>query len=133
MFYLLLADAVVVLHVAYVAYVLLGALLVRRWPRTVWLHLAAVAWGVYVAATGGICPLTPLEVTLRVRAGQAGYQGGFIQHYVLPVLYPEGLTRGALVAEAVLVVVVNVALYAWVRRAWRRAARKGDRSQGESD
>lgn len=121
MSYALLADAVVVLHVAYIAYLLLGALLVRRWRLTLWPHLAAVAWGVWVAATGGICPLTPLEISLRVRAGQAGYRGGFVEHYVLPVLYPEGLTRGVLVAEAVLVIAVNVALYAWVWRAWRLA------------
>lgn len=119
--YLLLADAVVVLHVAYIAYMLLGALLVRRWYHTLWPHLAAVAWGVFVAATGGICPLTPLEVALRVRAGQTGYAGGFVEHYVLPVLYPTGLTRAMMVAEALLVVAVNVALYCWVWRARRLA------------
>lgn len=131
MFYLLLADAVVALHVVYVAYVLLGALPVRRWRRTMWPHLVAVAWGVYIAATGGVCPLTPLEVLLRVRAGQAGYGGGFIEHYILPVLYPEGLTRGVQVAETVLVIVVNAALYAWVWR--RRRSRRTPGRQRESD
>lgn len=126
MIYLLLADAVVLLHVAYIAYVLLGALLVRRWPVTVWPHLAAVAWGVFIAVTQRVCPLTPLEVALRVRAGQVGYTGGFVEHYVLPVLYPAGLTSGVMVAEGVLVVVVNLALYAWVWRA-RRLARAGPR------
>ena len=114
--HLVLADAVVLLHVAYIGYVLLGALLVRRWRFTVWPHLAAVAWGVYIAATGGICPLTPLENRLRAAAGQVGYAGGFIEHYVLPVLYPTGLTRGVMAAEAVLVVLVNVGLYAWLLR-----------------
>ncbi len=123
---LLLADAVVLLHVAYIAYVLLGALLVRRWPVTVWPHLAAVAWGVFIAVTQRVCPLTPLEVALRTRAGQVGYTGGFIEHYVLPVLYPAGLTPGVMVAEGVLVVVVNLGLYAWVWRA-RRLARDGRR------
>ena len=118
---LLLADAVVVVHVCYIAYVLFGAVLVRRWSWTVWPHLAAVAGGVWVAASGGVCPLTPLEVALRLRAGQAGYRGGFVEHYVLPVLYPEGLTRAVLAAEALLVVVVNAALYAWVWRARKRA------------
>lgn len=126
MIYLLLADAVVLLHVAYIAYVLLGALLVRRWPVTVWPHLAAVAWGVFIAVTQRVCPLTPLEVALRVRAGQGGYTGGFVEHYVLPVLYPAGLTPGVMVAEGVLVVVVNLGLYAWVWRA-RRLARDGPR------
>ena len=126
MIYLLLADAVVLLHVAYIAYVLLGALLVRRWPVTVWPHLAAVAWGVFIAVTQRVCPLTPLEVALRTRAGQVGYTGGFIEHYVLPVLYPAGLTPGVMVAEGVLVVVVNLGLYAWVWRA-RRLARDGRR------
>lgn len=126
MIYLLLADAVVLLHVAYIAYVLLGALLVRRWPVTVWPHLAAVAWSVFIAVTQSVCPLTPLEVALRMRAGRVGYTGGFVEHYILPVLYPAGLTRGVMVAEGVLVVVVNLGLYAWVWRA-RRLARDGRR------
>ncbi|MGD0485195.1 MAG: DUF2784 domain-containing protein [Gemmatimonadales bacterium] len=116
----LLADAVVLVHLVYILFVLLGALLVRHRPLIALPHLAAVAWGVYVAAMARVCPLTPLEVALRVRAGEAGYHGGFIEHYVLPVLYPGGLTRGILAAEAAGVVVVNVALYAWVWRARRR-------------
>jgi hypothetical protein len=124
--FLLLADAVVLLHVAYIVYVLFGAALVRRWPRTIWPHLVAVLWGLYIAAAHRVCPLTPLENALRVRAGATGYSGGFIEHYVLPVLYPRGLTPVVLAAEAVLVVVVNVALYAWVWRA-RRLAQPGGR------
>ncbi len=124
--YLLLADAVVLLHVAYIVYVLFGAVLVRRWPRTAWPHLAAVLWGVSIAAAHRVCPLTPLENALRVRAGQQGYAGGFIEHYVLPLLYPPGLTPAVQVAEAALVVVVNVGLYAWVWRA-RRLAQRGGR------
>jgi hypothetical protein len=120
MIFRFLADAVVLLHVAYILFVVLGAVLVRYRPVVVWPHLAAVVWGVYVAAMVRVCPLTPLEIALRVRAGQVGYHGGFVEHYVLPVLYPGGLTRGILVAEAVFVVVVNVALYAWVWRARRR-------------
>jgi hypothetical protein len=116
----LLADGVVLLHVAYILFVLFGAVLVRGRPAVLWAHLVAVAWGVYVAAMARVCPLTPLEVALRERAGQAGYHGGFIEHYVLPALYPGGLTRGILAAEAGFVVAVNVALYAWVWRARRR-------------
>lgn len=114
-----LADLIVILHGAYIAYVLLGAVLVRRWPWTVWPHLAAVTWGIYVAAFSRICPLTPLEVALRLRAGQSGYSGGFVEHYLIPVIYPRGLTPRMQAAEAVLVVAVNLALYAWVRRARR--------------
>jgi len=115
-----LADAVVLLHVAYILFVVFGALLVRYRAVVAWPHIAAVLWGVYVAAMARVCPLTPLEVALRGRAGQVGYHGGFVEHYLLPVLYPGGLTRGILAAEAVFVVVVNVALYAWVWRARRR-------------
>jgi Protein of Unknown function (DUF2784) len=117
---LLLADAVVLLHLTYIAYVVGGALLVLRRPGTVWVHLVAVAWAVWIAASGGICPLTPLEVRLRVLAGEAGYSGGFVTHYILPVLYPAGLTRGVQAAEAAFVIAVNVALYAWV---WSRRGR----------
>jgi hypothetical protein len=117
----LLADAIVLLHLAYILYVLLGALLVRRRLWTVWPHLAAVAWGVYVAAFQRICPLTPLEVALRLRAGESGYRGGFVEHYLIPIIYPRGLTPRIQAGEAVVVVVVNLALYAWVWRARRLA------------
>ncbi len=118
----LLADLIVLLHGAYIVYVLLGALLVRRWRWTVWPHLAAVAWGVYVAALHRVCPLTPLEVALRLRAGEAGYRGGFVEHYVIPVIYPRGLTPAIQIGEAMLVVAVNLALYMWV---WRTRERRG--------
>jgi len=120
MIFRLLADVVVLLHVAYILFVVLGALVVRFRPVVAWPHVAAVVWGVYVAATDRVCPLTPLEIGLRVRAGQVCYHGGFVAHYVLPVLYPAGLTPGILAAEAVFVVVVNLALYSWV---WRARAR----------
>lgn len=116
----ILADLIVLLHGAYIVFVLAGALLVRRWRWTVWPHLAAVAWGVYVAACSRVCPLTPLEVALRQRAGQSGYRGGFVEHYVIPVIYPRGLTPRIQAAEALLVVAVNLALYVWAWRALRR-------------
>jgi len=115
-----LADFVVLLHGAYIVYVLLGALLVRRWAWTAWPHLAAVAWGIYVAAWSRVCPLTPVEVALRQRAGESGYSGGFVEHYLIPVIYPSGLTPRIQMAEAVLVAAVNAVLYAWVWRARRR-------------
>jgi len=113
-----LADAVLVVHVAFIAFVGLGGLLVLRWPRLAWLHVPVFVWGALIEFTGGTCPLTPLEVALRHRAGQAGYTGGFIEHYLTPVIYPAGLTRGAQIALGVLVLIVNGAVYArlWARR-----------------
>ncbi|MBC5781759.1 DUF2784 domain-containing protein [Ramlibacter sp. USB13] len=90
----LLADAVLVLHLLFVAFAMLGGLLALHWRWMPWLHLPALAWGVTVEWTGGICPLTPLENALRMAGGAAGYQGGFVEHYLLPLLYPTGLTRG---------------------------------------
>lgn len=89
----LAADAVALLHVAFVLFVAGGGLLVWRWPRLAWLHLPAVAWGAWIEFTGWICPLTPLENHLRQAIGQIGYSGGFIDHYLWPLLYPAGLTR----------------------------------------
>ena len=87
------ADAVVVLHVCFVLFVLLGGLLALRWPRLTWVHVPAALWGVVIELGGWICPLTPLENALRQRGGSAGYHGDFVEHYILPVLYPAGLTR----------------------------------------
>jgi hypothetical protein len=111
------ADAVVALHAAFIAFVLLGGLLVVHWPRAAWLHLPCAAWGVAVEVFGWICPLTPLENRLRQDAGLAGYPGGFIERLLLPAIYPEGLTRTIQVAAGVTALVVNVAVYVW---AWRR-------------
>ena len=117
------ADALVLLHAAFVLFVIAGGALVWRWPRLAWLHLPAALWGAAVELFGWICPLTPLENALRARAGGAGYRGGFVEHYVFPVLYPDGLTREAQVLFGAAVVVVNVAIYAAVVR--RRLARLG--------
>lgn len=119
MSYALLANAVLLLHGLFIAFVLLGGLLVWRWPRLGWLHLTAVAWAVWVAWAGWICPLTPLENALRRAAGQAGYGGGFIAHYLLPLIYPEGLTRGVQIGLGVGVALLNLAVYALLVRAWR--------------
>jgi hypothetical protein len=88
-----------------------GGLLVARFKKLLVPHLAAAAWGVFIAASGGTCPLTPLENELRRRAGQAGYESGFLEHYLVPVLYPEGLTRELQWVLAGFVVVVNAAVY----------------------
>jgi hypothetical protein len=115
----LLADLVLVVHAAFIAFVALGGPLVARWPRLAWLHLPAVAWGAGISFAGAICPLTPLENALRAAAGDGGYEGSFIAHYLLRFIYPDGLTREIQVAIGVAVLVVNAAAYAW---AWRRRA-----------
>lgn len=112
MFYRVLADGVLVLHLAFVAFVVLGGLLVLRWPAFAWIHLPAALWGAVVELTGWICPLTPLEQRWRLRAGSGGYEGGFIDHYVTLWLYPAGLTRGTQLALGAAVIVINIVVYA---------------------
>lgn len=120
--YGLAADVVLVAHAAFVVFVVLGGLLVLRWPRVAWLHLPAVAWGAWIEATGGVCPLTPLEDSLRRRAGGGGLEGDFLEHYVASLLYPAALTREIQLALALALVVFNAAVYAWVWRRSRRAS-----------
>ena len=111
-----LATLVVAAHVLFVAFVVIGGLLVFRWRKLLYLHLAAVVWAVYVEWSGAICPLTPLENTLRAAAGLEAYAGDFVAEYVFPVLYPDGLTRGAQLVIGVAVVVVNGCIYATLLR-----------------
>lgn len=106
-----LADLVVGLHLLFVAFVVLGSLLALRWPRVAWIHLPTALWGVLVEYAGWICPLTPLEQWLRLRAGQAGYPGGFIEHYLLPILYPAGLDRPTQWLLGTLVIIINGTVY----------------------
>ncbi len=108
-----LADLILIAHLAFVLFVVLGGFLVLRWPRLAWLHLPAAIWGAVVEATGWLCPLTPLENVLRQAGGEAGYRGGFIEHYLVNALYPEGLTRTMQWTLAALVFFVNTAIYAW--------------------
>jgi len=117
--YRLLADAVLLLHLAFVLFVAAGALLVVRWRGLAPWHLAAVAWGAGIEAIGAVCPLTWLELRLRALAGETGYGGGFIEHYVVALIYPAGLTRGVQALLAAGVLLVNGAIYAWL---WRRRA-----------
>ena len=121
MLYRALADLVLVAHLGFILFVVLGALLVLRWPRLAWLHLPAAAWGVLIEVGGWICPLTPLENELRRRGGGAGYAGGFIEHYLVPLIYPGALTRTLQLVLGSAVFLLNVALYVWVLR--RRAGR----------
>ena len=113
----MLADAIVAVHGLFVLFVAVGGLLVLRWPNIAWLHIPAAVWGAFIELTGRICPLTPLEIRLREQAGEAGYQGDFIAHYVLPVLYPTGLTYRVQLALGATVIVANIVIYAIV---WRR-------------
>src|SRR5947209_12817573 len=106
-FYKFLADALVVFHFCFVGFVLLGGLIVLRWRRVKWLHLPAVAWGIFIELSHGICPLTPLENGLRARGGAATYQGGFVDHYIMPVLYPDGLTARMQVMIACVIIGLN--------------------------
>lgn len=114
MWYRALADFVVVVHLGFVAFVVLGGFLVLRRPRLLWLHLPAAIWGVLIEFAGWICPLTPLENTFRARGGEAGYGGGFIEHYLLAALYPTGLTREVQILLGSIVLVLNLAIYAVV-------------------
>ena len=119
MLYGMLAEAVVLLHLGYVLFVIFGGLLAFRWRRAPWFHLPAAAWGALIEFAGWICPLTPLENWLRRLGGQSGYQGGFVEHYILPVLYPRGLTRNVQVLLGTLVVLFNLAIYLMLRRRGR--------------
>ena len=112
----LLADLVVSVHFLFVLFVLLGGLLVLRWPWVAGLHLPAALWGVLIEFTGWICPLTPLEQSLRQRAGGQGYSGSFIEHYLLPVLYPSALTRDIQLVLGSVALAVNLGIYAYVLR-----------------
>ena len=113
--------AVVLLHLAFVAFAVAGGLLALRWRWVPLLHLPALAWAAYVEFTGRICPLTPLENALRAAGGAAGYEGGFVEHYLLPVLYPAQLTRSLQWGLGTGLVVFNLTVYAAVL--WR--ARRG--------
>jgi hypothetical protein len=113
-----LADLVVVLHLGFVVFAALGGLLALRWPRTLWVHAPVAAWGAWVEISGRLCPLTPLEQRLRLAAGGTGYEGDFVVHYLLPIVYPPGLTRTIQLVLGTLLVIGNAAVYAI---AWRRA------------
>lgn len=119
-----LADLVLLLHLCFVLFVILGGVLALRWPRLAAVHIPVALYGALIEFAGFICPLTPLENSFRRRGGEAGYQGGFIDHYVTATIYPEGLTRSAQLVLGVAVLVINGVVYAiwWRRRRARRQA-----------
>jgi hypothetical protein len=115
--YSLLADLVLIVHLVFVAFVIFGGFAALRWPRVAWVHIPVAIYGALVEFIGFICPLTPLEVSLRQRGGEAGYQGGFIEHYITAALYPTGLTREIQIVLGVSVLVLNGIIYTiWIRR-----------------
>jgi len=115
--FLWFADLVVLLHLCFILFVLFGGLLCLKWRWMPWLHLPAALWGALVEFNGWICPLTPLENWLRQSAEVAGYEGGFVERYLLPVMYPAGLTQSFQIVLGVIVVVLNLIVYL---RVWRR-------------
>ena len=111
MYYRILADLVVVIHFLFILFVLFGGILAFHKKWIPWVHLPVVAWGVLIEIYGWICPLTPLENRFRYAGGRQGYEGGFIEHYLLPAIYPEGLNRPIQIVLAVIVITINAAVY----------------------
>ncbi len=122
MIYRIAADVVLLLHLFFILFVVLGGWLALRIPKLISLHLPAAAWGTFIEFSGQVCPLTPLENQLRVASGSAGYHGGFIERYLIPVVYPSGLDRPVQVALGLGVILVNAIFYGLLvkRLAWAR-------------
>jgi hypothetical protein len=120
MVYALLADFVVACHLCFVLFAVLGGFLVLRWPRLIWLHIPAAVWAALIEFAGWICPLTPLENWFRMKSGEAGYAGGFIEHYILPLLYPNVLTREIQIVLGIGVVVMNLVIYSTLFFYWKK-------------
>ena len=112
--YSLFADLVVLIHLAFVLFAVLGALLVIWWRKVLWLHLPAAGWAAWIEFSGKICPLTPLENWLRMRGGGSGYAGDFVGHYLMPILYPSGLTRKVQFILGGAVIAVNLIIYGYI-------------------
>jgi len=120
MWYSWLADLILCMHAGFVFFVIFGGLLVLRWRWIAWLHLPAAMWGAVVEFSGWVCPLTPLENWLREQAGETGYQSDFVAYYLLPVLYPDDLTRDVQLMLGTAVLAINISVYGWL---WRRSHR----------
>jgi len=121
MFYRLAADSVVIIHLLFIVFALFGGLLVLRWRWLIGLHAPALIWGATVEFMHLYCPLTPLENSLRAKAGSQGYDGGFIEHYLIPLIYPAGLTPQIQLWLGSIVLLSNLLIYGWlVSRLWLR-------------
>jgi hypothetical protein len=112
MYYRWLADLVLLVHLAFIVFVVVGGFMVLRWPKLIWLHVPTAISGAAIEFFGWICPLTPLENHFRRLGGEAGYEGGFIEHYLTALIYPTGLTRGVQIVIGLFVVGVNLVAYA---------------------
>ena len=120
MFFRLAADLVLALHLGFIAFVVLGGLLVLRYRWMAYLHIPAAVWGAFVEISGRICPLTTWENSLRQSAGESGYAESFVEHYLVPIIYPTGLTRSLQFALAGLVIVANIVIYGWLLYRWKK-------------
>jgi hypothetical protein len=112
--YQILADIVVLIHFAFIIFVILGGFLALRWRWLVWIHIPVVLWGVLIEFAGWICPLTPLENQFRMKSGASGYQSGFIEHYIIPIIYPTDLTRSLQIKLGILVILINASIYGFI-------------------
>ena len=118
--YRMLADAVVIVHLGFIVFVMAGGVLAVFFPKIIWIHLPCVVWGIVVELAGYVCPLTPLENLFREMSGKGRYSGDFVMHYIEPLIYPEGLTREIQVVLAALVILVNTGTYGWLAFRKRR-------------
>ncbi|MGB5474331.1 MAG: DUF2784 domain-containing protein [Gammaproteobacteria bacterium] len=132
MLYRFTADALVIVHFAFIGFVLFGGLPVFHWPRVAFLHVPAVLWAVLLELYHWPCPLTPWEQQLRLAAGEAGYSGGFIPYYLLPLIYPAGLTPDIQLVLAAVVIAINAIIYGWLLRKWWTARRVGVKHEDDS-
>jgi hypothetical protein len=113
MIYRILAETVLLAHFTFILFVIFGGLLTFRWRKAAWVHLPCLAWGAVMVMAGWVCPLTPLENSLRRRAGLEGYDTGFIEHYLLPVVYPQGMTFTVQIVLGVMLLGFNIFVYLW--------------------
>jgi hypothetical protein len=129
--YRIAADFILIVHLLFILYVLLGGLLAYRWRWMVFIHLPCVIWVALLEFYGWICPLTPLEQQLRLAGKQDGYSGGFVEHYLLPIIYPSGLTPRIQIIIGIFVIAINVVIYAWLALHHLRRKKKDKAPAGE--
>jgi len=130
MLYSVAADFLLIIHLVFITFVLLGGLLLVKWRWLVYLHLPAVAWATLLELRGWLCPLTPLEQHFRMIAGETGYSGSFVQHYLLPLIYPGGLTREVQIILGISVIVVNLVIYIGILTRFRRIRLESQQRRG---
>ena len=118
--YGLLADIVLIIHLLFIIFVIGGGLLTLRWKKAAWLHLPLLAWAIFIEFTGWVCPLTPVENSLRKMGGGSGYGGSFIEHYLLPIIYPGAMTRGVQIKLGMMLIIVNICTYLYSCRAGKK-------------